>query len=1026
MKKVILGILLLSIVIFAGSWYFYKTRKQYIQTLTSKAELAERNEQWIESEKYMRQLLEYRSLDSNLNYRIGLAIHKSSNTHEDRLRSLPFFAKAFEIDPSLRNELGLAETLVVHDPKAAIQHAKLILQQDPDNLNAKRIRILARTFLLDKGNDSKEEIVSVWNDLIDIQQTTPHDFQIVRSIIRLLREYRTTLITLLEVNPNEIAWNALDELVKGAKDEVKARTLRVQNSSLAPDKRLAQNTINQDIKRLLELRPESRNLRRIAAGLQISRTYSRGSLPNQAHHDDTKSIINAIDLLSYESGRTSPEPIDYHLIAQLKYRSTKFKEALDSLEQASSQSGSKNLLIQLRLAEVAITLEKWSQAEDSLKSLSNNIIKGNEAGQIWSLNELLWAQWYLAFKNPQYNPRKAMSHINRCDESTFSGGIKSLAIYLKGQCWYSMDQWSLAEKEFSKVCLLSQESAIPHISLALVKIRQGKIQDAGQIFKTALSLITRSDQKFKASDIIILIVRCCLIEQQNNVPWVRDWKEFDQALDATRRNITTSLITDILELESYRAGRPLTKHSTIELFERDLEDRHISSQDFWFNYAKYHQHHGNIKKSKEAYSCWKSLSGETNVIFEIQLLEAEGEFLQANALLLENAESFGFENATDMMIWRARLLEKSGNNKDAFSLLETSHSSNRSQIKLLFETGELAWRTGNINTLADVLNKLSQHNDISIERINVLHTRLAFLRFLRLPNKETSKSLLNCCHKLSTSELSTFIAFTYLGLASEEIGHTSNAISYYRKAISLGETNPLIRLRLAKLLAFDGQHYEAFNMCVWAAESDYEYLAGATLCVFLQSDLFSPSETRRAEEIFTRLLSRSHGDKPKIAIFLSNLSSLREKENKYQEAVSLAIDALQMEPESVILKNNLALMLVLYTDQNEEAMKLIDAALLTAGNNHTLLDTKGVILLKNGKPELAVNYLRESISGSTLTPDSRIIHLADALVQLGKFGEAKEQLDVVDLIKLTSISSRDRQTFVRLSLTLRGSNAIHE
>ena len=69
---------------------------------------------------------------------------------------------------------------------------------------------------------------------------------------------------------------------------------------------------------------------------------------------------------------------------------------------------------------------------------------------------------------------------------------------------------------------------------------------------------------------------------------------------------------------------------------------------------------------------------------------------------------------------------------------------------------------------------------------------------------------------------------------------------------------------------------------------------------------------------------------------------------------------LKLEPDNSMALNALGYTLSLYTDRFDEAYELVNSALIISPNDPSILDSMGWILLKQGKPKAAVDFLQQA------------------------------------------------------------------
>jgi Flp pilus assembly protein TadD len=90
--------------------------------------------------------------------------------------------------------------------------------------------------------------------------------------------------------------------------------------------------------------------------------------------------------------------------------------------------------------------------------------------------------------------------------------------------------------------------------------------------------------------------------------------------------------------------------------------------------------------------------------------------------------------------------------------------------------------------------------------------------------------------------------------------------------------------------------------------------------------------------------------------------------------------------------NNLASLLGEQPGKAQEALRFIEQAIQIKGSQAELLDTKGMILVHDGRPADAVSLLKQA--AGTEGADPRFgFHLAVALQRVGETGEARTALE---------------------------------
>ncbi len=121
------------------------------------------------------------------------------------------------------------------------------------------------------------------------------------------------------------------------------------------------------------------------------------------------------------------------------------------------------------------------------------------------------------------------------------------------------------------------------------------------------------------------------------------------------------------------------------------------------------------------------------------------------------------------------------------------------------------------------------------------------------------------------------------------------------------------------------------------------------------------------------------------------LSDALAQSNRFTEAVAASRQSLKIRPDDPRLMNNLAWNLALAGTNFDEALGLASKALQQQPNNALFMDTRGMILLKSGKYDVARNTFQDAIRTDEMNPTFRL-HLAEALMAQGQKEQARAEL----------------------------------
>jgi tetratricopeptide (TPR) repeat protein len=121
---------------------------------------------------------------------------------------------------------------------------------------------------------------------------------------------------------------------------------------------------------------------------------------------------------------------------------------------------------------------------------------------------------------------------------------------------------------------------------------------------------------------------------------------------------------------------------------------------------------------------------------------------------------------------------------------------------------------------------------------------------------------------------------------------------------------------------------------------------------------------------------------------LFSLATLSFMRGQLDQAETLFKRLLEDTPNHIAALNNLSLVLAERPGQAREALKTIQAAIEVAGEQPTLVDTRGLVLLALNRPEDAIASFQSAVNQS-IDPLFRL-HLAEALHRARRTNEALE------------------------------------
>ncbi|WP_165250287.1 tetratricopeptide repeat protein [Paludisphaera soli] len=197
------------------------------------------------------------------------------------------------------------------------------------------------------------------------------------------------------------------------------------------------------------------------------------------------------------------------------------------------------------------------------------------------------------------------------------------------------------------------------------------------------------------------------------------------------------------------------------------------------------------------------------------------------------------------------------------------------------------------------------------------------------------------------------------------------------------------QLDYAAYLGRRGRVKEALDVCepLWKATPNPEPIAPTVIAVLLSSRTYND-----AEQIgrVSGWIERGLQQNPKSPLLTIALATLRDRQQRYDEAVALYRKAVELRGGEVIPLNNLAWLLSLQGEKGAAPLEMINKAIALRGPIPEFLDTRGVVYLNKGESRRAIEDLENAVA---IDPSAgRYFHLARAYLEAGDVEAAKRSL----------------------------------
>ena len=175
--------------------------------------------------------------------------------------------------------------------------------------------------------------------------------------------------------------------------------------------------------------------------------------------------------------------------------------------------------------------------------------------------------------------------------------------------------------------------------------------------------------------------------------------------------------------------------------------------------------------------------------------------------------------------------------------------------------------------------------------------------------------------------------------------------------------------------------------------------------------LSDPRQSSESLRLFDALLARNPETPLRFAALRAKAGVLYDAE-RYEEALAAWRLALEIDPGSWQLKNNIAFTLAKHLNRATEALPLAQEAVRTADGNPEVMDTLGLTLLALGRPEDAARVLEQAREFARGTPIMAAvsIHLATAKLDLGDKAGARELVQELQAALERGLKLNDQYT----------------
>jgi tetratricopeptide (TPR) repeat protein len=701
--------------------------------------------------------------------------------------------------------------------------------------------------------------------------------------------------------------------------------------------------------------------------------------------------------------RPSWPPV-YLLQGIIAKRQDKQEEAITALETAI-RLGERRLRTYEQLVELLYSKQRFTEAEEYLAQLqervpssanlsATEISLANQAGQ---LDRAL----AVARRGVESRPKDPMAHI------------------WLGQVLTSMNKKEEAEQSIRTAIQLAPSDARGYNALFNLQLHGHQTESAIQTLKDLEKNVTMSDgdRAFVLAQGYEQIIRAVKGSDVNASQYVKlASEEYEKAQQLNPNNVPVlEHRAFFLIAQSPEEAEPILRH-ILELSPESIKSKRML--------ATLLASRNGEKGWQESQRLLQGVDGQSSDVdqrLQATLLIQRGgtENLAKATQILEQLTSDSKPTVPTDRLLLAKVLENQGKTDLARLQYQTLASREDADPSHIIQFVDFLLRTGSSAEATSWLEQL-QHklpNDL-----RVLSLRARWLHALNRdadigPAVETVADQLQ--EKLPAAAVSEEKRAQAESQLVQEIGNIyagvnqySAAERWYRRLFTLlpNQFAPLVQA-----LGHQNRLDDALAICLEAGKTDHSIQPVMVLSSLFGMGQPTPELFEKAEPLITASLTE-HADSIDL---LNAVANVRLQQQRSNDAIELYRRVVAAKPKDILALNNLATLLGEQPNTFPEAIRFIDTAIDTAGPLPPLLDTKGTILVYNGKPEEAMPLLNEATSGANIDPRF-FFHLSLACSGMGKMDEARAALEKARSGKLTQqfLTATDRRLLEELEQKL--------
>lgn len=632
------------IVLMAGLLGFRIVHHIQIHRLSGKlldqAAAAEEAEDWPLAADLLHQYQQSHPQDVDILPRLAQAMDKSANSGAAVLRATAAYAKALDVFPGRDDLRGrMAELQLMVSPETAIRTADDMLRRTPEQPVALKVRAEALDSMRGSAAGAGQVRLSdVTNAYVKALAQNPSDMAMALRLAVLFRQNSNELASLEGATPAAIRERAdglIDDMVRRHPESSTAYLARFSYrrhfeatpgpSQLAPDL----EALNNDVQQALKLDPDNADALIASAEILIDASVgdpvsglAGGKNIDRGHLEEAERLFVA----ARKAKVADPRP--YAGLSHIYFLVGDNAKNLEILEEGLEKVGAKDPLLNVRLADALLRMEKWDKARQTLDLLDEILPdeqsvagKPRKPDAIRTARNLVRASWLLANGNPSRNPSKAVGLLNQVVDA-LPPDVRSAGVHMRlGQCYETMAQWDLAANEYEKAASADPKNG----AAAFAAGRCLRLSGRAEASIARVRALKAAQTPGVDASLITQELALAEFDRQARAPREqRDWAPFRAAvaeLRAEKPDSPSAVFLDACVMLA--ADSQDSKAKALALIKASAA-RYEKDRDFWPMAFEFYMNQKAFADAESALSHWETISGQPALAMRTRLRLSQG------------------------------------------------------------------------------------------------------------------------------------------------------------------------------------------------------------------------------------------------------------------------------------------------------------------------------------------------------------------------------------------------------------------